>query len=311
MSVIRQKKIKVMKVTCISAVLLTILCIVLILYLLSLNHSYKKSITNNEIKEKNKTTVYQLIEDKYVNDIILKKDIRAVTLYEDSGTDILKVDDIVGKRCKLDLNIGTIIGKDVIYEGEVLEDDLRLHKYTCINLTEKTKVGDYVDIRISFPNGADFIVLTKKKVIDYSIYNSENNTDNSLWVEVSEEELLRMSSAIVDAYKNDGAYIYTIQYVEETQNCATSNYPVNDIVRKLIESDPNIINKAVNVLESKIRSELNLNNYKEHADQFNTNWRNIESKTELNTGGKSLNTKFENDDVQYNNPIEEEIMYID
>lgn len=144
---------------------------------------------------------------------------------------------------------------DSRYEGE-LTDDIRLHNYSYIRLTDKIEKGDYVDIRISFANGADFILLAKKKVADIRYGQEENGILSTLWLYVSEEEILRLSSAAVDAYINEGCSIYAIRYAEASQRQAYVNYPVNEVVRQLMDSDPNIVKKAENVQEWKLWEEL-------------------------------------------------------
>lgn len=133
-----------------------------------------------------------------------------------------------------------------------ITDDLRLHYYNNIKLSDKISIGDYIDVRISYINGMDFIILPKKKVVDVSISN--NNLDSALWLDVSEEEILRMSSAFVDINHHEGSLVYAIKYLNGTQNTAKANYPVNEEVRKLIDSDPNIINKGINLIESTYRN---------------------------------------------------------
>lgn len=146
-------------------------------------------------------------------------------------------------------------------EGDILPkditDDLRIHKYTYIKLTEKMKKGDYIDIRISFANGADFILLSKKQIGDIVYGNPEMGSENALWLYMTEEEILRLSSGAVDAYLNEGSVIYAISYVEDSQKEAYVTYPVNDVVRQMIADDPNIVAKAENVLEWSRFRELN------------------------------------------------------
>lgn len=201
--------------------------------------------------------VWELKRDMLSGDVITRDDIISRYISEKIMSDItLDESDIVGKYLKLHTKKGMVIAQNMVYEGEALSDDLRLHNYNYIILTDHIMAGDYIDIRISFQDGNDFIVLSKKKVLEASLFNLEEDSVNSLWLQVTEEELLRLSSAVVDSYLNEGCYIYAIEYVAETQKSAIVNYPVNDVVKKLIESDPNIIQRAENVLEKKVRKEL-------------------------------------------------------
>lgn len=140
-----------------------------------------------------------------------------------------------------------------------LTDDLRLQEYHFIQLTDRMRKGDRVDVRISFPNGADFVLLSGKEIADigYEAVNEEGGV-KSVWLYVTEEELLRVSSAVVDAYLNDGCEIYAVAYVSEDQKQAVVTYPVNEVVAELMEDDPNIVKRASNVVEWRRFRELEL-----------------------------------------------------
>lgn len=173
-----------------------------------------------------------------------------------------------------------------------ITDDLRLHYYSNIKLSDKVSIGDYIDVRISYANGMDFIILPKKKVLDVSISN--NNLDSALWLEVSEEEILRMSSAFVDMNHHESCLVYAIKYLNETQNIAKANYPVNEEVRKLIDSDPNIINKGINLIESTYRNVIDEIDYLPNSLEENT----------VIEGENSIDTSKRSD-------MQEDIVYLD
>ena len=132
-------------------------------------------------------------------------------------------------------------------EMKEVEDDWRIHGFSYIKLTSNLKVGDYVDVRISFADGGDFVLLSKKQIQGFSPLREGEN--KALWLVVSEEELLRLSSAVVDAYCNEGCSIYAIQYIADTQKEAIVNYVVSDTIKQLMEEDPNIVKRAENLQE--------------------------------------------------------------
>jgi hypothetical protein len=72
----------------------------------------------------------------------------------------------------------------------------------------------------------------------------ESSEERVLWLGVNEEEILRMSSGVVDAYLFEEAYIYAVVYTSELQSSSIVNYPVNKVVEELIKKDPNIIQIA-------------------------------------------------------------------
>ena len=91
---------------------------------------------------------------------------------------------------KIDINEGTIITTEMInLEGKKTSKDVRRQEYNMIVLPTELEDGEHIDIRLRMPSGEDFIVLSKKRVM-------QSNSD-TIWLEVSEDEILTMSNAIV------------------------------------------------------------------------------------------------------------------
>lgn len=162
-----------------------------------------------------------------------------------------------GKSLKLSLEQGCILSPAMLCSTQKAADDERLLNLSYVRLSEKMKVGDYIDIRISFRNGGDYVLLSKKKIQDIGGNSIEKETGkNALWVQVNEEEILRLASAVVDAYYQEGCDIYAIQYVSETQKAAFVTYPVNETVKELLEADPNVVTMAEGMIAENTRKEL-------------------------------------------------------
>jgi hypothetical protein len=155
---------------------------------------------------------------------------------------------IRGKAAKVELPENSAVTSTVIYDDEITSKDLRSQEFRLIELPSKLKKSDYVDVRIKFPSGQDYIVLSKKRVEDL-----QNGT---VWYHMNEKEILNISGAIVDAYIQD-ATIYALSYVEPgIQEKAITTYPANKAVLDLIDSDPNIVQKATTELERRNRLKL-------------------------------------------------------
>ena len=63
------------------------------------------------------------------------------------------------------------------------------------------------------PNGQDFIVVSKKEVTIPVVGGTDSS--DTLNVNLSEDEILHMSSAIVDAASLNGAKLYATKYTDE------------------------------------------------------------------------------------------------
>lgn len=165
-----------------------------------------------------------------------------------SDETVLSKELVRGKAAKVDLPINTPITSNVIYEDEITSKDLRNQEFSLMELPSKLQKNEYVDVRIKFPTGQDYIVLSKKRVQDLQT--------GTVWYQMNEKEILNISGAIVDAYIND-ATLYALTYVEPgIQEKAITTYPANKVVLDLIDSDPNIVQRATTELERRNRLKL-------------------------------------------------------
>lgn len=155
--------------------------------------------------------------------------------------------------------------------GEEIRNDERLIEYNMMVLPTQLKNGDYIDIRFMLPTSEDYIVLSKKYV--------EQTTATSVWIKVTEEELLSMNSAIIDAYTIKGSKIHATIYSNPgIQDAAEPTYPVNDNILNLMNSNSNIIDEAKaelvkrwNVDSNPLNSETDYRDSRNNIDSYTNN----------------------------------------
>ncbi len=168
---------------------------------------------------------------------------------------------MLGGIAVIDIKDQQPIMQNMVTSLEITQDT-REYELSVANLMADQKEKDYVDIRIMFPTGEDYTILSKKPMLNL---NLENCVFYSL---LNEDEILRMASATIDAYTVTGAYIYTTRYVEPSlQEEAKPNYLVKPEVIDLINTDPNILNIAQESLnlEARINLEKRLRGLSEDA----------------------------------------------
>lgn len=187
-------------------------------------------------------TVWTLKKDLKAGDNIKKSDLSEVNVQVRNGAHVSGMADskaIIGKHVKTALKKGTLIQPDLIYEGEVNQDDLRIKELSCLKLPQQIQENEYIDIRIGFPDGEDYVVVKHKKVLALLV-DEESKTTLGIRLELSEEEILRISAACIDvnAYKN--TQLYAIEYKADFQKAAKHNYPINQKVFDLLQWDPNV-----------------------------------------------------------------------
>ena len=124
------------------------------------------------------------------------------SLNSNSSSSESKADKII--IATIDIPKGTIITEKMLtLKSEAATDSnnmnstYRIVEYSMIMLPTELQKGDTIDIRISYPNGQDFVVAAKKVV--------EKTDSTSIWLKLKEDELLKMNSAIIESYSVEGA----------------------------------------------------------------------------------------------------------
>lgn len=223
---------------------------------LELRKTYQTQVDKMEAEmreeQAKKVMVYQLKRnlkagDKIRKDDLLQKEINMEDAPDDSITDIKQ---IVSKIIKIPAAKNTTIIPSILYSEGVTPNDLRYQEFNVMKLPSDLAQDQFVDVRINFPTGQDYIVLSKKKVKKLA------GSSGTVWYEMNESEILTISSAIVDAFINGGK-IYALSYVDpEFQDKAETTYPVNSQVLQLMQNDPNILAVAKMGLNRQMRDQL-------------------------------------------------------
>ena len=152
---------------------------------------------------------------------------------------------------KVTMNSGTVITPELISKSDnIVQNDVRRQEYNTVVLPMDLATGDYIDIRLMLPSGQDYIVVSKKEV-EVPFVGSADSAD-TIWVNLAEEEILHMSCAIIDNYQIPGSKLYATKYTEAgMQTAATVTYPASQQTVALLQSDPNILEKAMNGIRSR------------------------------------------------------------
>lgn len=129
--------------------------------------------------------------------------------------------------------------------------DEREYEVAVVDLATNQENYDFIDIRICYPNGEDYLVLPKRQIENL---NMETCTFTTI---LNEEEILRFHSAIIDAFTVSGTRLYTTKYLESNlQDEATPTYLVRAETLDILAEDPNVLTKAVETLNLQARMSL-------------------------------------------------------
>lgn len=234
----------------------------------------KTLVPSNAIGDMSILSDYSL-SDKEGNEVITEYKNNVATLYlSKNGTkNEIKTEDETGSYyiekngnkeyielsedpiiAKVNLNKNSVITIDMISKSnEKTTNDLRKQEYNMLVLPTQLQTGEYIDIRLALPSGQDYIIVSKKQVEIPQINGVD--LDDTIWIKLTEDEIITMNNAIVDAYRIEGSKIYATTYTEAgIQSAAIPTYVPTGEVMQLINDNPNIIQIAKNTLISRYNS---------------------------------------------------------
>ena len=120
-------------------------------------------------------------------------------------TGALSTSEIVGNVAKFNIPATIPITKSMV-TSEIVSADVRSQEINTVLMPSDLVTGDYVDVRIMYPNGTDYIVLAQKQIGTIS--------GSTFWLTLTEDERLILNGAIVDSYLNDGTKLYATKYTD-------------------------------------------------------------------------------------------------
>lgn len=219
-----------------------------------------------------RSSVYKTIDEEQVK-VLIQKDEHGYYKEKKNNEERTYIELLeVPLVAKVDLYANTVLTLDILNKSdEIIANDTRLVEYNMITLPTTIDVDDYIDIRLTLPNGQDYIVISKAKVMSIE--------DTTIGLYLSEDEILMMNSAMVEAYTMTASNFYAIQYVEAgNQTKAGVTYTPTPQVQALIAYDSNIVADARSVLEARFSE--GVRTYIDSA----TGMYAVESKTNIETG---------------------------
>mgnify|MGYP003301754042 CR=1 FL=1 len=120
-------------------------------------------------------------------------------------TGALGLSDITGQVAKFNIPASIPITQSMI-TSEIVSADVRDQEINTILMPSDLIAGDYVDVRIMYPNGTDYIVLAQKQVGTIS--------GSTMWLTLTEDERLILNGAMVDTFLNEGTKLYATKYTD-------------------------------------------------------------------------------------------------
>jgi hypothetical protein len=231
---------------------------------------YEKKVSSLESQIAGEmTTKYVFKENLDISHKIEEKDVYLANVKAE-GTPIdsfqkSDLEKLLGRVLKINVKANTVVSESMLYENELVPSvGERLQEFNMVLLPSDLKVNDYVDIRVLFPNGLDYIVLASKRIEKLSNTAakatdneavSDGSDTNTIWIKLNEDEILNMSSAIVESYLTDGAKLYAVKYSDPASQLV--KYEKANLLSLYNEKLDELLSSKKNaLLQAKIDSEI-------------------------------------------------------
>lgn len=151
---------------------------------------------------------------------------------------ITSPNEVVGKQFRVSLDEGAILLSDFVQE-KVIDNTDRYYQLVVDNYPTDIQLGDYVDLRIQFTYGEDFIAIPHCKIeaidLTYGLFTFI----------FDENDIAIYNSMLLDKAMYSTVNIYMLKYVDTTsQTAAESYYPVNKNISEILTINPNILEAA-------------------------------------------------------------------
>ena len=175
--------------------------------------------------------LYVAVKDLRTGQILTKEDVMLKVRYTDTEkSNYLDTEDI-GKMLLTDVREGECLTKRMLADTQT---DVREVVINRIDLPVGLSEGDLVDLRISFGNAEDYVVLAKKLLV----YCEEKK---GIILRMKEEEILFLSSALHDCDNYKETQLYLVKYPEyQSMRESIVNYIPNEAVLTMLNQDTKI-----------------------------------------------------------------------
>ena len=130
---------------------------------------------------------------------------------------------------KFDMKEKTALTPEMIDKSKTAAT-YRMVEYNMISLPSVLEEGNYIDIRLACL-GLDTVVLSKVEV--------ESANSSTIWLKLSESQLLTLNYAIVESYVMDGTKLYATVYTDATQPALNCTYIPAANVISLVQANVN------------------------------------------------------------------------
>lgn len=162
--------------------------------------------TNKKFNAEYTTMVNVLTKDVIQGEVITSDMVTQVRVHKKTApTGSENFSDYNGKVAKYNIAANVPLTPSMLAD-KIIDADIRSQEINTILMPSDLNEKDYIDIRIMYPNGTDYIVLAQKQVDQIS--------GQTMWLNLAEDERLILNSAMVDSFLTSGTKLYATKYAD-------------------------------------------------------------------------------------------------
>lgn len=178
--------------------------------------------TNKKFNEKYTREVAVLTGDVIQGEVITSDMVTKVRVHNKTvPTGALSVGEISGQVAKYNIAANVPL-TDSMLTDQIIAADIRSQEINTVLMPSDLTESDYIDIRIMYPNGTDYIVLAQKQVKSIS--------GQTMWLDLAEDERLILNSAMVDSFLTTGTKLYATKYADNDSQIKIADELLKDAV---------------------------------------------------------------------------------
>lgn len=169
--------------------------------------------------------VYTAAEKLTKGTVITEEKVNREIRYSDEAEERFMTEVQLGMAITMDVPAGTCLTKDMLCEKN---ENYRIVFLEEAEVAETIENGARIDMRIRYCNAEDYIVLSDKVIV-------KSKSGSGILLELTEAEILLISSAIADCELYQGTKLYAVEYPNYRQtDSGLVNYVANKEVLTLL-----------------------------------------------------------------------------
>ena len=167
----------------------------------------KNRLAANEMREeteKYKRILYVAVEDMQAGEVVTQEKVVRMLRYSDENEELYMSEEDLDKVLAVDVRAGSCLTKSMLTEQKESQREVFISK---VDIPDYLREGNRVDVRISYGNAEDYVVLAGKTLVNC-------DEKKGIVIRMSEEEILILSSALFDCDIYKDTELYLVKYPE-------------------------------------------------------------------------------------------------